>query len=134
MIEFLKKLIQLKNKTIIKYLFVSVIATCIDVGLLFLLTEFLKINYLISGTISYCVGIIIGYIGQKTLTFNDKSTKIFKQFAIFTIVSLIGLLINLVILKIFVEYFGLHYLISKIIAIGVGFIWNYSINKKITFK
>jgi putative flippase GtrA len=113
MIEFLKKLIQLKNKTIIKYLFVSVIATCIDVGLLFLLTEFLKINYLISGTISYCVGIIIGYIGQKTLTFNDKNTKICKQFAIFTIVSLIGLLINLVILKIFVEYFGLHYLISK---------------------
>lgn len=134
MIEFLKKLILFKNKTIFKYLFVSVIATLIDIGLLFLLTEFLKINYLISGTISYCIGIIVGYVGQKKLTFNDKNKKIVKQFLIFTAVSLIGLLINLIILKIFVEYFGIHYLISKIIAIGIGFIWNYSINKKITFK
>lgn len=129
-IPILKKI----DKILIKYLFISVITTLADILFLFILVEAFGINYLISATISYCIGIIIGYIGQKKITFRDKNKKIIKQFFTFTVVSLIGLLINLGVLKLFVEFFGIHYMISKIIAIGIGFIWNYSINKKITFK
>jgi len=116
------------------YLIISVIVTAIDVGLLYILTEYANLNYLVSATFSYCVGLILAYIGQKIFTFKDQNKKIAKQFSLFTIVSIIGLLINLLILKVFVEYFGIHYMISKVIAIGAGFIWNYSINKKFTFK
>lgn len=122
------------SEVLICYLFISIIATVYDLALLFIFTEFIGINYLISATISYCIGIIVGYIGQKTITFKDKDKRIAKQFGLFAFISLIGLLINLGVLKLCVDVIGLHYMIGKVIAIGVGFVWNYTANKKITFK
>ncbi|HRS42503.1 MAG TPA: GtrA family protein [Candidatus Diapherotrites archaeon] len=122
------------NEVLMYYLIISVIATVYDVALLYIFTEFLGFNYLISATISYCVGIFVGYVGQKTITFKDKDKRIAKQFGLFTFISLIGLLINLGVLKLCVDVLGIYYLIGKVIAIGVGFFWNYTANKKITFK
>ena len=48
--------------------------------------------------------------------------------------GLIGLLINLIVIKLFVTYVGLWYIYAKLIAIAVGFIWNYLGNRHITFN
>lgn len=47
---------------IIKFGFVGGTAFVIDAGLLFLLTEFCGIHYLISGTISFTASVIYNYI------------------------------------------------------------------------
>ena len=116
------------------YLFISVIATVIDVLFLFLLTDLIKINYLVSGTFSFFFGTVVAYTGQKYFTFKDKNKRIARQFGLFAFISVIGLLINLGVLKICVDVLGLHYMIGKVFAIGIGFIWNYTANRKITFK
>jgi len=116
------------------YLIIAVIATIYDVALLYIFTEFAGFNYLLSATMSYCVGIVVGYVGQKTITFKDTNKRIAKQFGLFAFISFIGLLINLGVLKVCVDAFGLHYMIGKVFAIGIGFIWNYNANRKITFK
>lgn len=116
------------------YLFISVIATIVDVLFLFLLTDVVKINYLVSGTISFFLGTVVAYTGQKYFTFKDAEKKIARQFGLFAFISFIGLLINLGVLKICVDVLGLHYMIGKVIAIGIGFFWNYTANRKITFK
>jgi len=116
------------------YLFISVIATAVDILFLFLLTDIIKINYLVSGTFSFFFGTVVAYLGQKYFTFKDQNKKIARQFGLFAFISVIGLLINLLVLKICVDAFGLHYMIGKIFAIGIGFIWNYTANRKITFK
>ncbi|MFH0906093.1 MAG: GtrA family protein [archaeon] len=124
-------------RTISKYLFISVIATIFDIGLLYILTDIAKIYYIVSATISFVIGTVVCYIGQKIFTFNDynkNKKEIVKQFSMFVFISIGGLIINLVILKLFVEVFGLWYIYSKLIAIGFGFIWNYFMNKKFTFK
>ena len=131
---FLKKIPFINNKLFWKYLLVSVVATIVDISLLFSLTEFANINYLISATISFCMGTLVAYLGQKYHTFKDTNKNITKQLSIFIIIAIIGLLINLVILKIAVSILGLYYIVGKLFAIGFGFIWNYSINKRITFK
>ncbi len=116
------------------YATISLFATIVDVLLLYALTEFLNINYLVSATISYCTGLLISFYLQKTYTFKEQHTKrIHLQFTKFTIISLIGLLLNLIILKVFVEI-GVWYIFAKIIAIIIVFFWNYLINKRITFK
>ncbi len=117
-----------------KYLLISVVATLVDVWLLYCLTEFGKLNYMVSATISFCSGVIVAYAGQKLFTFKDESKKITRQFTVFAMVSVIGLLINLAVLKVCVDVFGLYYLLGKLIAIGFGFVWNYSVNKRVTFK
>jgi putative flippase GtrA len=134
--KILKKIpiINRLNETLIYYLIISIIATIYDVALLYIFTEFVELNYLLSATVSYCVGIVVGYIGQKTITFKDQNKQIAKQFGLFAFISFIGLLINLGVLKICVDVLGLHYMIGKVIAIGIGFFWNYTANRKITFK
>lgn len=127
-------LINRLNELLLLYLIISVIATIYDVALLYIFTEFLGFNYLVSATMSYCVGIVVGYVGQKTITFKDKDKRIAKQFGLFAFMSIIGLLINLGVLKICVDVLGLHYMVGKVIAIGIGFFWNYTANRKITFK
>ncbi len=122
------------NEIFIYYLIISVIATVYDVALLYILTEFVGWNYLVSATISYCVGIVVEYVGQKTITFKDTNKRIAKQFGLFAFISVIGLLINLGVLKLCVDLFGLHYMVGKIIAIGIGFFWNYTANRKLTFR
>jgi len=116
------------------YLFISAIATIVDIGFLFLLTDIVKINYLVSATISFFFGTVVAYIGQKYFTFKDTNKRIAKQFGLFAFISVIGLLINLGVLKLCVELFGLHYMIGKLFAIGVGFFWNYTANRKLTFN
>ena len=122
------------DKLFWSYLFISVIATIVDVLFLFLLTDVVKINYLVSGTISFFFGTVVAYIGQKYFTFKDKNKRVARQFGLFAFISVIGLLINLGVLKICVDVLGLHYMIGKVFAIGIGFIWNYTANRKITFK
>ncbi len=122
------------NEILIYYLIISVIATVYDMALLYILTEFVGWNYLVSATISYSVGIVVGYAGQKIITFKDTNKRIAKQFGMFAFISVIGLLINLGVLKLCVDLFGLHYMVGKIIAIGVGFFWNYTANRKLTFR
>lgn len=122
------------DKLFWSYLFISVIATIVDVLFLFLLTDVVKINYLVSGTISFFLGTVVAYTGQKYFTFKDENKRIARQFGLFAFISIIGLLINLGVLKICVDVLGLHYMIGKVIAIGIGFFWNYTANRKITFK
>jgi len=123
-----------KIELMFDYASVSLFATIIDVLLLYALTEFLNINYLVSATIAYCIGLLIAFYLQKTYTFKEKQTKgAHIQLIKFTIISLIGLLLNLIILKAFVEI-GLWYIFAKIIAIILVFFWNYFVNKKITFN
>lgn len=122
------------DKLFWNYLFISVIATIVDIGFLFVLTEIAKVYYLTSATISFIFGTIVAYIGQKYFTFKDVNKKVIRQFGLFAFISIIGLLINLGVLKLCVDVFKLYYLVGKLFSIGVGFIWNYTANRKITFK
>jgi len=121
-----------KIELMFDYAIVSLIATIIDVAILYSLTDFLRINYLVSATIGYCCGLIIAFYLQKRYTFKKVNTKIRFQFAKFATISLIGLLINLIILKIFVTL-GVWYIFAKVISIIIVFFWNFLVNKKVTF-
>jgi putative flippase GtrA len=45
-----------------------------------------------------------------------------------------GLVITLGIMALLVEFFGVHYLIARIIAAIVTLLWNYILNSLVTFK
>jgi len=116
------------------YIICAGIATLIDLGLLFIFTEFFKIMYLFSATLSYVGGIAINYGLNRKITFKNKSKKIFKQFMLFVFVAIIGLIFTLIFMSIFVEMFDIWYIFAKLITIGLVFIWSYNANNKLTFK
>lgn len=119
----------------IKYFFASGIALVVDMGSLFVFTEFFKLYYLISATISFMLGIAVTYICSKLYIFTktkieNKAT----EFSIFLIIGIIGLGINNLFLWIFTEYVGLYYMFSKCFVIIITYLWNYFARKKFIFS
>ncbi|MFW6220620.1 MAG: GtrA family protein [Nanoarchaeota archaeon] len=117
-----------------KYIVIALFATIIDLMFLFVFTEYFKIHYLISATISYILGGITHYTLNKKYTFKNKSKKIALQLIIFFFVSLVGLLLNKIILYSLVEYFMIWYVYAKLVSIMIIFFWNFIGHKFITFR
>lgn len=130
----LKKSKQLWHQSkLIRYAVGGGSAALIDLFFLWLFTHFFGIFYLISQICSFIISLTFGYYFQKYLTFRDFSQRHWKQASIFLLFQLIWLGINLIILKISVEYFGIYYLIGSIIAKGIVFIWNFIMNHYFNF-
>jgi len=123
-----------KLRTIGKYTFFSVIATLTDLLALFVLTEFFNIYYLISVKISYFIGMIVAFFGNKKYTFKKTNKKSAHQFLDFFIISVIDLCLNVIIIKIFTEYLGIWYILSKIITVIIIFIGKYYLHKEIAYN
>ena len=113
-----------------KFGVVGAIAFCIDYGLLAFCTEVLGINYLISATIGFAVAVVFNYCASMRFVFEhkeDMSRR--KEFVIFVVLSVIGLLINNGCMWAGVELLGIHYLIVKIGATVIVALWNFITRK-----
>ena len=96
---------------------VGVIAFVIDYGLMVLLTELFNVNYLISATISFTVSVIFNYVASMRYVFTHKEgLSRRREFIIFVVLSVIGLLINDALMWVGVDLFGISYLLVKIFA------------------
>ncbi len=123
---------------IMKFGVVGVIAFVIDYGLLVILTEFFGVNYLISATISFTVSVVFNYVASMRYVFTHKEEMSkTKEFVIFVVLSIAGLLINNALMYIGVEmlpwpvWLSAHaYMIVKIFATAVVMVWNFVTRKK----
>lgn len=110
---------------------VGVIATIIDFLFLYLFRDMCHFPLIISNTLSFCISVIYNYYASMTFVFDvnkNKSKK--KNFILFVIFSVIGLVLNDIIVMIVTERIGIYYLISKIIATVIVMIFNFVTRKK----
>ena len=101
-------------------------AFLIDYGIMILLTELCGINYLISSAISFTVSVIYNYLLSVHWVFNvteDRSQK--QDFAVFIVLSVIGLGINQLIMWVCVDKLQIFYMISKIGATAIVMVYNF---------
>ena len=113
-----------------KFGVVGAIAFAIDYGLLAFCTEILSINYLVSATVGFTVSVIFNYLASMRYVFSHKKGMSRKrEFIIFVVLSIIGLIINNACMWAGVELLGWHYLIVKIGATAIVMIWNFVTRK-----
>ena len=118
-----------------KYFFVGGIAYCVDFGSLFILTDIVKVHYLISAAIAFTLGLITNYTLSIIWVFSKRTVADKRlEFIIFSVIGLVGLGLNEVIIWFFTETAHFHYLISKIFSTVVVFFWNFFARKKILFS
>ena len=114
-----------------KFGVVGVIAFIIDFGVMVFLTEVFAVPYLISTTIAFTVSVIFNYVASMRYVFvrkDDMSRR--REFIIFVLLSVIGLVLNDVFMWLLVDFFFIDYRISKIITTVLVAIWNF-VSRKI---
>lgn len=110
-----------------RYFFVGGFAAVVNIGLLFILTNFLHIHYLISNAVGFIGGLVTNYILSKKLIFKtEKSFNKIAEFIIYAIIGVVGLGLDTLFMHIFTETIGLYYMLSKIISTALVFIWNFT--------
>ena len=118
-------------KQFLKFVVVGLIAFGIDYGLLVFFTEICGINYLLSATISFIISVIFNYIASMRYIYIRKDTlSKRKEFLIFVVLAIVGLIINNILLYIGVEILKWDYRIMKIVAGVIVALWNF-ISRKI---
>lgn len=113
-----------------KFGIVGVIAFLIDYGLMVALTEFFGVPYLISNTISFTVSVVFNYVASMRYVFerrDDMSRR--REFIIFVVLSIIGLILNDLFMWLFVSVWLIDYRIAKIIVTVLVALWNFVTRK-----
>ena len=117
----------------IGYIMFAGIATAVDVGLLYFLTEYLDVWYFFSALIAYLAGMVVNYSTNKYLNFKNQNRRIFTQFSIFATVALIGLALNQIIIYSLVEYADIWYMLAKAIALVTVVFWSFYGHRRFSF-
>lgn len=123
-----------------RFALVGAIGTLLDFAVLTILKEAFGFPTLIANTISYGAGLLNNFTLNRLWTYPEsRSKKIWAQLGQFGFVSLIGVLLNnLIVLAlepIFSTWFGsLGYLPAKAVATGLVVFWNFTANRVWTFN
>lgn len=118
-----------------KYLIVGSFSFVVDFSLLYYFTEIILINYLISAAMSFIAGVIVNYLLSIFWVFKKRNvSNRVNEFFIFTAIGAIGLLFNELFLWLFTDLLTTHYLLSKLIAAILIFLWNFFARRYILFN
>jgi len=105
----------------------GVVATLIHLGILYFLTAFLKVYYILSSAFGFLVANVFSFATNSKYTFRRKIEPK-KRYHKFLLVSLASMGINLLALYFFTEFVGIYYLFSQILAtffsLGINFFGN----------
>ncbi|MFX0069763.1 MAG: GtrA family protein [Candidatus Hermodarchaeota archaeon] len=122
-------------KQLIQFAIVGAIGTLVNLSILYLLTEFLNVYYIVSEIIAFFVSVLNNYILNKVWTFKEKIQQVlFKKYIKYTLICLLSLIVNLSVLYLLVENFNFWYVFAEIVAIFISFIINFIGNKFWTFR
>jgi putative flippase GtrA len=109
-----------------RYAAASACALVVDMTILWILVHYFSWRYLGAATLSFLVGLLVGYALSVTLVFKHRRlTNKRLEFASFAAIGTVGVAINAAAMSLGVKYFGLHYLIAKCGAAGSTFSWNF---------
>ncbi len=109
----------------------------LNLAVLYVLTE-LGMFYGAAGLIAIEVGLLSNFVLNRSWTFKDRGVTGFKS----TMTALgrdhavraVGIVLNLAILLILTSLFGVFYLLSQLIGLIVGMVWNYGGNQWWTWE
>lgn len=133
MITTLVKLI--RDPKLYQYIMVGCGSAVVDFGVFFWLRSQVDLHYLILATISFVFATLTNYILCNTFVFkNHQRFDPKARFALTYLVSAVGLAIHHTCLFLCVEWLLLPMLVSKIVAVGIAFLWNFSSRRYFVFK
>ena len=129
-------------KRFIKFGLVGFSGVFVDMAILYLLSDASTLGWGLtrSKIIGSEVAILNNFLWNDLWTFRDFSShqsgwrKRIKRFIKFNLICLLGIGLNLIILNILYNYFGVNKYLANLIAIAIVTIWNFWFNLKLSWR
>lgn len=119
----------------VSYVAVGGVAFVVDLGTLYLLTEFFGIYYIASATAGFLLGLIVNYLLCVIWIFDFRAIeKAAHEFGLFAAIGIVGLLLNNLLIYLLTEFVGIHYVISKMIAAALVLVFNFALRRQLLFS
>lgn len=120
---------------LIRYTFVGGFAFLVDFTILFLLTDYIGINYLISAFFAFVIGLLTNYLLSRKWVFRDSYiNNKYVEFSFFALIGFVGLLLTEVLMWTFTDMMGVYYIISKLMVTIIVYLWNFFARKFLIFN
>ncbi len=118
-----------------RYAIVGWLAFIVDIGILYILTEYFDVYYLFSAAIAFAIALSIDYYITIIWVFNKRTIDSrYIELLIFATIGLTGLLLNVFIIWFFTEITNIYYIFSKIISSFMIYLWNFFARKIILYN
>lgn len=121
------------SKNFFYYLLIAGFCRVTDLGILYALTDWAGLYYLLSATLSFILAQSLNYYLNRRFNFRSKGKQVAKQFTMFISINAVALGITLGILFLLVEVFGWWYILARIIGMLVAITFTYTLHKRYTF-
>jgi len=109
-----------------KYFGVAGIGYTIDFGTMVLLKEVFHVHYLTSATIGFILGLVIVYALSSRYVFGaSKLSSRRREFVLFALIGVVGLGILNLLMWLLTDSLHIDYMLSKILATIVVYMWNF---------
>lgn len=118
----------------LKFCAVGFSGMLIDFGTTWLLKEKVRINKYIANSTGFILAASSNYILNRVWTFQSENRQIVTEYFSFILISVAGLAINNFVIFILNDKLKINFYISKLFAILVVTIWNFTMNYLITFR
>ena len=120
-------------KQFILYLFVGGVATIAEWVVFYLLDSKFSMHYVPAVTLAFILSTFVNWICGKIILFHEKKN-LWKELTQIYVTSIAGLLMNLLIMWIAFDNLHINKMLSKIIATGIVFFWNFFIRKLVIYE
>ncbi len=119
----------------IRFAITGALSATLEVGVLVALVEYFGQSHIYwFNTFAFSLAVGLNYWLSRTWVFESGKYSQGFEFVAFTVMAVIGLLLNYLIMKLAIEQLYLHYLLAKGLAIIIVVAWNFVSKKFIVFK
>jgi putative flippase GtrA len=118
-----------------RYFGSSGVAFVVDLSLLYIITEWFGVHYLISNIIASVTAMVSNYLLSVLWVFSRRSiNNRTAEFTIFMLTGVAGLGLNQLLLWLFTDIVGIYYMISKFFAAVIGYLSKFFVRRNLLFR
>ena len=116
------------------YLIVGGLATLVEWGAFYELNQRLTVHYMAATALAFALSTFANWGFGRLILFRVSNQNTWFELVKIYAVSIIGLLFNIGIMYVEVDKLMMYEMLSKMIATGIVFIWNFLIRKLVIYK
>lgn len=115
-----------------KYFGAALAGYVVDFGILIICKEVLQLHYLAAAILGFTVGLVVVYLLSNRYVFGESRIKSKSaEFGIFAVIGVVGLILLTLLMWLMTDVAHINYLLSKILATVVVYMWNFFARKSL---